>query len=160
MGKLMLFTDGSVDPGSGKGCGAYLAFEDYEPPVESLVPRVKIVSFDQTSSTKLELQVLLHVLGELQGFRGKIMIHTDSQNVVELVGRRTRLEAADYLSGRGKLLNHHDLYRKFYQYIDALDCELVKVKGHRASYQKDYVERVFTLVDKASRRALRDVLAG
>jgi hypothetical protein len=38
---------------------------------------------------------------------------------------------------------------------DQLDCEFVKVRGHQVSNQKDDVDRLFTLVDKASRNALR-----
>jgi len=36
-----------------------------------------------------------------------------------------------------------------------LDFELVKVQGHQASNQKDDMDRLFTLVDRASRKALR-----
>ena len=38
---------------------------------------------------------------------------------------------------------------------DQLDCELVKVRGHQASNQKDDIDKLFTLVDRASRNALR-----
>ena len=159
MDHLILFTDGSVDPESGHGYGAFLAFEDCEQSLESLEPLVRVVVFDHTSSTRLELQVVLHALGGLQGFSGRITVYTDSQNVVGLVGRRLRLEEAGYLNGRGRLLNNHELYREFYERIDDLDCEFVKVRGHGASGQKDYVERVFTLVDRASRKALRDAMS-
>jgi hypothetical protein len=40
--------------------------------------------------------------------------------------------------------------------IDLLNCELVKVRGHQVSNQKDDIDRLFTLVDRASRRALRE----
>ena len=155
MKDLMLFTDGSVDPDSGRGYGAYLAFEDSGQSVESLVPLLRVVAFDHTSSTRLELQTLLRALGELQGFGGKVTVYTDSQNIVGLPGRRSRLEKADYHSGRGQLLNNHDLYRGFYKCIDDLDCEFVKVRGHRASNQKGRIEQIFALVDRASRGAMR-----
>ena len=160
MKHVMLFTDGSVDPESGNGYGAFLAVEDSGQSVESLEPLVRVVVFDRTSSTRLELQVLLHALGELQGFDGRITAHTDSQNIVGLIDRRARLEDSGYTSGRGKLLNNHDLYREFFKRIDELDCEFVKVRGHRASGEKDDIERVFTLVDRASRRALRGAMSG
>jgi len=38
---------------------------------------------------------------------------------------------------------------------DQLDCEFVKVRGHQVSNQKDDIDRLFTLVDRASRNALR-----
>jgi len=155
MNHLMLYTDGSVDPDSGTGFGAYLAVEDPGQSVESLEPLVKIVSFDQTSSTRLEPQVLLHALGEVRSFVGRVTVHTDSQNVVGLVGRRSRLEGAGYRSRSGRLLNNHDLYREFYLLIDEQDCEFVKVRGHRASGQRSRTDKLFTLVDRASRKAMR-----
>jgi hypothetical protein len=36
-----------------------------------------------------------------------------------------------------------------------LDCEFIKVHGHQASNQKDLIDRLFTIVDRASRKALR-----
>ena len=39
--------------------------------------------------------------------------------------------------------------------IDQLDCELVKVRGHQVSNQKDDISKLFTLVDRAARKALR-----
>jgi hypothetical protein len=38
---------------------------------------------------------------------------------------------------------------------EQLDCEFKKIKGHKPSRLKNEAERFFTLVDKASRRALR-----
>ena len=43
-----------------------------------------------------------------------------------------------------------------YRMIDQLDCELVKVCGHQVSNQKDDIDRLFALVDGASRKALRE----
>jgi hypothetical protein len=40
--------------------------------------------------------------------------------------------------------------------IDQLDCEFVKVRGHQVSNQKDDIDRLFELVDRASRNALRE----
>ena len=156
MNELMLFTDGSADVGSGIGCGAILAFGNAGQSLESLEALVRVVDFEATSSTRLELQVLVHALGELEGFAGRIVVHTDSQNVVGLPARRARLEESGFRTKRDRLLRNHDLYREFYRCIDHLDCEFIKVQGHRAADQKDDRDRAFTLVDRASRRALRE----
>ena len=37
-----------------------------------------------------------------------------------------------------------------------LDCEFVKVVGHAPKNTKNIIEQLFTLVDKASRKALRE----
>jgi hypothetical protein len=52
-------------------------------------------------------------------------------------------------------MNNHDLYREFFRVIDELDCEFVKVTGHQPTRKKDKIHRLFTLVDRASRKALR-----
>jgi hypothetical protein len=72
-----------------------------------------------------------------------------------LQGRRDRFEQNDYRSKNNIRLNNYELYQEFYRMIDQLDCELVKVRGHQVSNQKTDIDRLFTLVDRASRKALR-----
>ena len=43
------------------------------------------------------------------------------------------------------------------QIFDQLDYEFIKVKGHKKSNQKDDIDRLFTMVDRASRDALRSL---
>ena len=47
-------------------------------------------------------------------------------------------------------------YRDFFKITEELDCKFLKVRGHQVSNQKDDIDRLFTLVDRASRNALRD----
>jgi len=156
MDELMLFTDGSVNTHSKIGYGAYLAVSERGLSLDSLRPRVKVRRFEHTSSTKLELQTLLWALGDIQGLRNRVIVYTDSQNIMGLPGRRDRLEQNDYRSRKNKRLKNYALYQEFYRMTDQLDCEFVKVRGHQVSNQKDDIERVFTLVDRASRNALRE----
>ena len=155
MDALMLFVDGSVNPQSNIGYGAYLAVSERGLALESLRPRVKVRRFEPTSSTKLELQALLWALGDIQARGRKVMVYTDSQNTLGLPARRARLEKKDYHSKKHRRHKHEKLYRAFYRVIDQLDCELIKVRGHQAANQKDDIARIFTLVDWASRKALR-----
>ena len=158
MNTILLFTDGSVDTESGVGCGAYLALSDDEPAGEDLQKQVTTRRFENTSSVRLELETLLWALDEIAGNNDRIIVYTDSQNIIALPGRRVKLEKNNYLSKKGRLLNHHDLYREFFKRMDELDCELVKVTGHQPVRQKDRIHRLFALVDKASRKALRNEL--
>jgi ribonuclease HI len=152
----MLLTDGSVNTKSNIGSGAYLAVFEGGLSLDSLRPRVKVKRFEHTSSTKLELQTLLWALSDIQTLGRKIIVFTDSQNIIGLQGRRASLEQNDYRSKNNKRLNNYDLYQEFYRIIDHLDCELVKVRGHQVSNQKGDIDRLFTLVDRASRNALRE----
>jgi ribonuclease HI len=155
MNELMLFTDGSVNTHSKIGYGAYLAVSDRGLSLDSLRPWVKVRRFEHTSSTKLELQTLLWAIGDIQALGSRVIVYTDSQNIVGLQGRRDRLEQNDYRSKKNRRLNNYKLYQEFYRMTDQLDCEFVKVRGHRVSNQKDDIDRLFTLVDRASRNALR-----
>ncbi len=155
MGELLLFTDGSVNTQSKVGYGAYLAVTEYGLSLDSLGKLVKTRRFEQTSSTKLEMQSLLWALNEIQPLENKVIVYTDSQNIIGLKGRRDRFEQNDYRTKKNKLISNSELYKEFYRTTDLLDCTMVKVQGHQASDQKEYIDRLFTLVDKASRNALR-----
>jgi len=151
----MLLTDGSVNTQSHIGYGAYLALTECELSLDSLRERVKVKRFEHTSSTKLELQTLLWALGDIQALGSKVIVYTDSQNIMGLPGRRERFEQNSYHSKKGRLLNNYELYQEFYRMTDQLKCRFVKVRGHQVSNQKDDIDRLFTLVDRASRNALR-----
>ena len=151
----MLLMDGSVNAQSHIGYGAYLAVSERELSLASLRTRVKVRRFEHTSSTKLELQTLLWALSDIQALGRKVIVYTDSQNNMGLQGRRDRFRRNDYRSKKNKRLNNYELYQEFYRMIDQLDCELVKVHGHQVSNQKDDIDRLFTIVDRASRNALR-----
>jgi ribonuclease HI len=155
MDELMIFTDGSVNTHSNIGYGAYLAVSKRGLSLDSLRPRVKVRRFEDTSSTKLELQTLLWALSDIQASGKRVIVYTDSQNIMGLQGRRDRLEQNDYRSKKNKRLSNYELYQEFYRMTDPLDCEFVKVRGHQVSHQKDDIDRLFTLVDRASRNALR-----
>ena len=155
MKELMLFTDGSVNTKSKIGYGAYLTVAERGLSMDLLKTQVKVKRFEHTSSTKLELQTLLWALNDIQEVRLKVIVFTDSQNIIGLQGRRDRFEQNSYYSKKGKRLNNYKLYQEFYKIIDQLDCQFVKVRGHKVSHQKNDIDNLFALVDRASRNALR-----
>ena len=152
---LLLFTDGSVNTKLKFGYGAFLAVNDTGMSDAELMRQVKIKRFENTSSTKLEMQSLLWALTELKDFAGKIILFSDSQNIIGLPGRRERLEKNNYYSKQNKRIANWELYQAFYQLIDSLNIELIKIEGHKKTSTKDNIDRLFTLVDRASRNALR-----
>jgi len=156
MDKLILLTDGSVNTRSKIGYGAYLAVSERELSLDSLKDRVKVQRFEHTSSTKLELQTLLWALSDIQALARRVMVYTDSQNIMGLPKRRDRFEKNDYQSKKNLRLNNDELYQEFFKMTDLLGCEFVKVRGHQVSNQKDDIDRLFTLVDRAARKALRE----
>lgn len=156
MKEIKLFTDGSVNVQTNIGFGAYLIVHNFEQSTTSLNKLVKIKRFENTSSTKLELQTLLWALNEIKTFEGKVIVYTDSQNIVGLPGRRARLEQNNYSSKKNERIKNYKLYQEFYRIIDLLEYELVKVRGHQKTQTKDDIHKIFTIVDRASRSALRE----
>lgn len=156
MSEITLLTDGSLCTESHVGYGAYLVLSDQEYSPKELKSRVELRRFEQTSSTRLELQTLLWALTDIQPLTQKVIIYTDSQTIVGLPARRERLEQTDYYSGKGRRLNNYELYQAFYRVTDQIDCQFIKVRGHQLSADKDEIDRLFTLVDRASRQAMRN----
>jgi len=151
-----LFTDGSVNPKQNIGFGAYLHVEQNYVYDESLKSSVKLKRFDATSSTKLELETLLWALDEINLADVELTIFTDCQNILGLQQRREKFEKNDYLTKKNKKIANHELYKKFYQVTDTLHYQFIKVKGHKPKNEKDNIDKFFTLVDIASRNALRE----
>ena len=157
MNPIKLFTDGSVHPASRTGYGAALLVLDPCPELEQLRPHVRLKRFEDTSSTQLEIETLIWALQGIPA--GRVTVYTDSQNIMSLPKRRARLEKKQYRSSAGALLKNAELYQEFFRLVDGLECTFVKVKGHRQNDDKTPLDRIFSLVDRASRQALRAELA-
>ena len=156
MDTFFLFTDGSVDTKSKIGFGAFLFISELAISPTLAEQNIHLKRFEETSSSKLELQTLICALNAISVDNIKLIVFTDSQNIIGLPGRREKLERNEYLSKNGKLLDNHDLYRSFFNLIDQRDVTFEKVKGHQRSHQKNKIDDLFTLVDRASRKALRN----
>ncbi len=157
---LHVFTDGSVNTQLKVGYGAYLVVSQQYEPVNVLKDKVKIKRFEATSSTKLELQTLLWALNEIINVTNEnditLTIYNDSKNIISLPDRQSRLEQSHFYSSKNKRLNNYGLYQEFYRLTSGVPLSLVKMVGHQPSSSKDEIDRLFDLVDKASRRALRE----
>jgi ribonuclease HI len=155
MGEYKLFTDGSVNTRSKVGYGAYLLVVENGQSLDLLKKQIKVKVFEDTTSTKLELKTLLWALNDIQALGNKVIVYTDSQNILGLPGRRGRFEQNNYRSKNNRLFNNFELYQEFYKITNQMDCEFVKVEGHQRSDHKDEIARLFTLVDRASRNEVR-----
>lgn len=154
-----IFIDGSVNNQLKFGYGAYLVVSELVISLRSPENTVKVRRFEQTNSTRLELQTLLWALDETNVLANDhglaLTVYTDSQNIIGLPGRRTRLEESNYFSSKNNQLNNYELYQEFYRLNSSLTCEFVKVIGHQPSSKKYEIDKLFSLVDQASRRSMR-----
>ena len=156
--QIYLFTDGSVNPQSKIGFGAYLLLEKKEFFYAQLEEKIKIKKFNNTSSTKLELETLLWALDDVSLENYKIVVYTDCQNIIGLNERRDRFEKNNYITAKGSVIKNHEIYKDFFKRFDILDCEFIKVKGHKKTSVKNEIDEFFTLVDRATRKALRKTI--
>jgi ribonuclease HI len=166
--RFALFTDVSMNPQQRLGVGACLLLPQrsldvplHELDPEQLSGQLFYRRFTDTSSTRLEMQTVLWGLEIYRAQvpepeRGALHLYTDSQSVTGLPGRRTRLDGSAFLSGRtGKPLANASLYGEFYSASDELGFEIVKVKGHSRTSSHDNIQRIFSIVDRGARRALK-----
>ena len=168
MSRIALFTDVSINTNLKIGFGAYLLVpESYleETSCDVMKKEVKVKKFESTSSTKLEIEALLWALEELEKSHKEkdlycnLTIYTDSQCIACLSGRRTKLERSEFKSSKtNKELNNALLYHRFYRFSDRLKFEIIKLKGHSKLIIKDTLHKMFSNVDKGSRKALRAYL--
>lgn len=142
MKKLTLFTDGSVSPQTKIGYGAYLLLGEDK-------SSIKVKYFENTSSSKLELETLLWALHDIEDASSyEITVYTDSQSIVGLDARRSKIL-------KNTTLKNYALYKGYFQITDTLNLSIIKVSGHLKSSLKNETDQYFAMVDKAARHALR-----
>lgn len=147
-----LFIDGSVNPKSKVGYGAYLVVENLSSPID--VNTIKTKMFQDTSSTKLELETLLWALEEI-GKEGSFIIYTDCQNIISLPSRKEKLLCQSSQTTKPKTTANHLLYQRFFRAIDNTQCSFIKVEGHKQKNLKNDIDKIFSNVDKKVRDLLR-----
>ena len=161
---FVLFTDVSVSPRLKLGVGAYVivpaSFLEAPSGVigrPEITGRLKVRRFEDTSSSRLELQTVLWALAEnRQVPHGSLTIYSDSQCVSGLIKRKPRLLAEGFLSKKtNQELANAPLYRAFCDFHDELGFHVVKVVGHSRSRTHDTVHRIFSFVDKEARKVLK-----
>ncbi|MBI4684882.1 MAG: ribonuclease H [Nitrospirae bacterium] len=165
---MALFTDASLNPKIKVGVGACLivsgSFLDTlssEIKFSEIAGLLKVKRFEETSSAALEIRTALWAVEEYKkefqlSRTEKLQVYSDSKCVTGLLGRRAGLQAKCFLSDNtNRLLNNAALYRKFYKIHDELAFEIIKVKGHSPSRSRDTIERIFSFVDKETRKELR-----
>ena len=129
MKKIKLFTDSSVNPQLKIGFAAFLKVTDEKVSLEEIKKEIKIKRFENTSSTKLELQTFLWAIEEINlNTSFLIEVYTDCQNIIGLPNRKEKIQSLNYHSSSGKLLNNSELYKDFFKLLEKYNCEFIKVK--------------------------------
>ena len=164
MKDFALFTDVSLNPELKIGIGACLVLPTpflsvSFPKIEKteITGRITLRRFTDTSSTKLELETVLWALGEQRKrSKGKLNLYTDSQCISGLLKRKPGLLGSHFLSRKTNLpLRNAPLYQRFYAFHDEFDFKIIQVDGHSKTRVRDTAHRIFSIVDREARRALK-----
>lgn len=164
MKDFALFTDVSVNPVLKLGIGAFLVlpapFLDIPFPridKSAITDRITLRRFEDTSSTTLEIETVLWALGgQRKRSKGGMNLYTDSQCISGLLKRKPGLLGRDFCSRTTNLpLRNAPLYRRFFALHDEFAFEVIKVEGHCKTRVRDTAHRIFSIVDREARRALK-----
>ncbi len=164
----VLFTDSSVNTQLKRGVGGYLflpaaLLEACPGSIEKadIIGRLKLRRSTGAGSTQMEIRTFVWALEDyrnaLTGSRhGELSVYTDSQCVADLSRRRSGLENKNYISKRtNSEIRNASLYRELYSLYDELNMNVIKVAGHSRAASHDTVHRIFSIVDREVRKALR-----
>ena len=160
--RTIFFSDSSFDPGSKSGVAGFLMVRESDvADSPRQAPSVQTSVILGTTCSRLEVEsvlVVLHRIRELS-LAGQAVIYTDCKTVVELPGRRIRLESGGYVGkSSGKILANADLYKIFFSLIDELSPVFIWIKGHRETRLNDNFDNLFSIVDKSTRKELRKII--
>jgi ribonuclease HI len=164
----VLFTDASVNSQLKRGVGGYLLLSaasleagpagiDKPDVIKHLVTR----RFTDAGSTQLEIQTMIWALEDyrktsISARPGELTVYTDSQCAAGLLRRRSGLENKNYIGSKtNSVIKNASLYQTFYSLHDELGITVLKVAGHGPSSSHDTVHRIFSILDREVRKALR-----
>lgn len=166
-----IFTDAATSPQAEIAIGVFvcldqkqvnaLAHASTEMLYGMLDDKIQYQQYHSKKSTWSEIQTVIHALHAVPASVASIEIYTDCQSVCDLAGKRKeKLEKNHFMTRAGRELQHADLYKAFYALIEKYQVKVIKIKGHNpASKQLSWQERVFAVLDKVSRKKLRQVLS-
>ena len=113
-----------------------------------------------TTHQRMELTAVLESLYYLQQqcvADQHIVIYSDSQYVVDLLDRRSRLISSEFRTRKSKTVRNSDLVRPFLDVIATLDIKLQKIKSHQ---KRTSVETILNReVDLLSRKKMKELCA-
>ena len=148
-GPIIIYTDGSCNPEYEIGAWAAVLFIDDEKLVLSATE-------EGTTHQRMELTAVIRAfeyLSQVSLVGQSIQVFTDSQYVVDIPRRSTRLKAKSFLTKSGLPINNADLLEGLIGHVEKLKPIFVKVKAHQRDVPSANQE-----VDKLSRKLVREMV--
>ena len=180
--KFLFFSDASFDKNSKTGVGGFLCLSrgnlnSASPSLSSFhssekldlsVPSIMTKTFTCKSCVEAELNTVIWLmqlivaekLSEASHAASiEVTIYTDSQSVAQLLTRRSKLESLQFQSKRSKKqLTYASSYRLFFTLVDQVRPNIIWVPGHQPVKSRQPINEFFSLIDCATRAALRNNL--
>jgi ribonuclease HI len=153
--RIRVFTDGSSDPRSGLGSWASIILYAGE---KKMITGIEENATQHKMELFAVLESLRYIVSEVST-RSGISIYTDSEYVKNLPSRRDRLERNNFFTKKGKPVVYSELIKEFYEYLDWLSVDIIRVKSHQKKGQSeisDYNREVDKLSRKILRKKIRD----
>ncbi len=162
-----IYTDASFSHLQSFGVSGFLIFDSQDSHEKSqpAKPGLRTHFFKESNNIRAEIVGALYALQIFIEERKKdgqkfesfeTHLYSDCQTLTNLLERREKLKATNYISARTKTeLINTDLYKKFFAVYDELKPSIHWVKGHSKKATKTLTEKNFELVDKQVRKELR-----
>lgn len=158
-----IYTDASFSRIENLGVAGFLIFDG-----KTSEPAIRTYTYKETNNIRAEI---VGAIWALQTFiedckkenqnadELEINLYSDCQTITNLLTRRKKLEATDFISARKKSrLANADLYKTFFLIYDELQPKIHWVKGHSKKESQTLIQKNFALVDKQVRKKLRAIL--
>lgn len=165
--KVFIYTDASFNPSEGFASSGFLFFASEIEHQSSTIleSSIEIQSFKVKNNIRAEIIGANHCLKRLideiklldiEAKNLEINLYSDCQTLTNLLFRREKLTANNYISGKKKTeLANADLYKIFYLIYDELKPNIFWVRGHSKSENQSLQQKNFQIIDRLVRKELR-----
>ncbi len=172
MDKIIIFTDAATSPTMHIAIGAFLFLDQQqmqsfaECSINDLYYKLRDeIIYHQYSSKKSTWSETKTVIDSLKYIHKKfntipnVEIYTDCQSLCDLLGKRKeKLQKNNFITRTGKVLQNADLYQELFLIAEKFKIQTFKIKGHHSkSNRMSLQEKIFDVLDKFSRKKLREI---
>jgi ribonuclease HI len=165
--KYFIYTDASYSHLDGFAVSGFLIFDGLKAHQASQFTKdgVRTYFFKEENNIRAEIVGAMHALNLFIEERKKekvslddieVNLYSDCQTLTNLLQRREKLEATDFISARKKTtLPNATLYKDFFSLYDELKPKIHWLEGHSKKATQSLEQKHFALVDKQVRQELR-----
>ena len=174
MDTILIFTDAATSSKMNIAVGAFLymnqklmqnyaefSIEDLYTKLEDLIVYRKYASKKSTwSEIKIIIDALNFLPKNLEPMQ-KVEIYTDCQSFCDLLNKRKeKLQKNNFITRTGKVFQNANLYKELFEITEKFQIQTLKIKGHGSiSCRVTLQEKIFSVLDRCSRKKLRLLLA-